>query len=336
MTAVGARKLYKLQLGKEDTPGSAVAATTVWRGTGRVRDTRMLGTIPENLGIFPGVNNLYEQYKAAACAMPAEPATFEQIGYVLNAGIHGATGVRDGVSGSGYVYEYVFPVEEITDDIYTYTIEGGDDQRVDEMDYSFVKRFSLKGSPKEALSLSSDWVGRKATDSSFTAALSVPAVEPILFSKGKLYIDAESGTVGTTAVSHTWAGFELNVNTGWLEKWSGDGSESFAYHVHVGSALSGTLIVRHDATGAAEITAARSRATRLVRMLFESPTALTTPGSYNYKTFQIDMAIRYKELPDLGNQDGLNTVPLPFDVVYSAAEDLYAEITLVNELSALP
>ena len=87
-------------------------------------------------------------------------------------------------------------------------------------------------------------------------------------------------------------------------------------------------------TAEAEITAARAGTLRLVRLLFNG-TALTTAGTYTYKTLKIDMAIKYTEVPALEDEDEDDVVTLPFKVVYSSTAALFAQITVVNQLATL-
>jgi hypothetical protein len=327
----------KIQIGKESTHGTAVAATTILRGIGEMNDDRAIKRINERAGYYMPTGTLYNPFLAASFKWPSQELTFEQAGYVLNAGLLGVAPVRDGALKDPYISAYPVCTSGTATDIYTYTIEKGDNQRVDEMEYSFVKSFKLKGAPKSALMLEAEWIGRKVTDAEFTAGQTLPTVEPILFGMGVLSIDATGGTIGFTPVTTSWSGFELDVETGWEEVFTGDGRSDFVFHKYAGFSGKGKLILHHDAFGEAELGIARTKAVRLMRMQFTSPTAFSTPGdTYTYKTLRIDAAIQYTSVPTNDALDKNVTVPLEFEIIYGVADSQGPVFTLVNALSALP
>jgi hypothetical protein len=335
---MGVKALRKIQLGKETTPGSAVAATTIWRGEGVLKDEREPQAVKEDVGLFEATNRSFIPKLGATLAMDDTPATFEQLPYILAASVENVvTGTQDG-TGSGYIYQYDVPTTS-ANMVKTFTIEAGDDQRVDEMEYSYVESFTLKGAKGEAVMVSATWRGRQAQDAEFTGSLSLPTVEEILFQKGKLYIDASGGTIGTTQKTNCFLGFSLEVPSGWKALMTGDGNLYFSTIVYVGhkeDAITGELVLEHDATAEAEITAARNESVRLVRMKFEGSN-LATPGTtYSKKTLIIDMAIQYTGVPELDDEDGNNIVTLPFRVLYSDVDGLAAQFVVVNELTSLP
>jgi hypothetical protein len=330
----GIKALRKIQLGKETTAGTAVAATTIWRGEGVLTDERTMEFPAEDVGLYAPTDRMYIPKIGATLSMDDTPATFEQLVYVLSGCISKVTsGTADG-AGSGKIWTYnvastAAPSQQL------FTIEMGDDNRVDEMEYAYVEKFSLKGAKGEAVMMAADWRGRQATDAEFTGALAIPTVEEILFSKGKLYIDPT--TIGTTQKTATWLGFSLEIPGGWKAVWTGDGNLYFTQTVYKGTRdeeMTGELTLEHDASAEAEITAARAGTLRLVRLLFNG-TALTTAATYTYKTLKIDMAIKYTEIPAIEDQEEDDIVTLPFKVVYNSTAALLAQIVVVNQLAAL-
>ena len=98
--------------------------------------------------------------------MDDTPATFEQLVYVLSGSISKVTtGVTD-TAGSGKIWTYTV-ASTAAPTVQTYTIEMGDDQRVDEMEYAYVENFTLSGAKGEAVMLAAEWRGRQATDTGF-------------------------------------------------------------------------------------------------------------------------------------------------------------------------
>ena len=166
-----------MQLGAESTAGTGVAATTRWRGGGTIQDDLDLVFVEEDTGYIGGTDRSYIQKYDASLEMDDVEATFEQLPYLGMAGIVNATPVVDG-PGTGYAYAFPFPTTSQAT-IKTYTIEGGDDQQEEEFSYGFVEQFKLSGRAGEALKMAATWRGRQVSASTFTGALSPPAVEEI-------------------------------------------------------------------------------------------------------------------------------------------------------------
>ncbi len=328
---MGIKALKKIQLGQETTAGTAVAATTLWRGGGVLTDARELVPVPEPIGQLVPLNRMYESHKFAEVKLAETPATFEQLPYILACGVESVTtGSADG-SGSGKIYQYDVPVTT-TQTPKTLTIEAGDNQRADEVEYAYASEWTLAGASREALMMGATFQGRQATDAEFTAGQSAPAVEEILFGEGKLYIDTT--TIGTTQQTTTWLGFKLRGKTGHSPLFSGDGDTFFSTIVSGAPEVTGEITLLHDSFAEAEIGAARAQTTRLVRMIFEG-SALTQGTTYNKKTLKIDLGVVYTAVPDVGEQDSYTIVTLPFRMVYHTTATVGGQITVVNALSSL-
>jgi len=152
---------------REANAGTAVASTTIWRGLGVLDDKREIKFPDENVGIIGGTDRSYVSQLAGAISFESVEATFEQLPHILEAGVKlVGTGVADG-AGSGKIYAYPFPTTALNT-IKTYTIEGGDNQQAEEMEYAFVDSFKLSGNPGEALMMDAQWIGRQVTNTTFT------------------------------------------------------------------------------------------------------------------------------------------------------------------------
>jgi len=329
----GSRALRRLQFGVEATSGTPVASTFIWRGMGVIKDNRDITFPEEDVGILGGTDRSYVARKFSELAMPSVEATFEQLPYIFEAGIAAEVATQDG-TGSGYIYEYLAPTTA-QNTVNTYTIEGGDDEQAEEFDYAFVKHFNLSGDGQGALFLSADWTGREASDTTFTGALSVTTVEEILVNSASLFIDDSGGTVGSTAVSNTLFGIDLDWTTGLQEYWAVDGSLDFSLIKFTSDDIVLTMTYEHNTSAVAEKAKYRAGDTRLVRLLFEGAD-LATSGVYSKKTLQIDLAGVYEDWSALEDQDGNDVITATLRCRYSSTDALKAEATVVNELSVLP
>ena len=334
----GIKALRKIQLGREGTAGTAVAATAVWRGVGTIDDKRETVFPPEDVGYISGLDRAYTPKLGAGLSMEDTPACFENVMHVFEAGIEEVgTGVADG-SGSGKIYAYDLPTDtkRVVTDIKTYTIEGGDDAGAEEMEYAFVSDFKLSGKGGEAVMVSSEWVGRQVTPTTFGTGAVIPDVEEVLFSKGKLYIDNADGTIGTTQASETFLGMELSCKTGWQAVFTGDGATYFTFAKLAAPEVVLNITFEHDATSIAEKAAWRAGTARLLRLKFDGSALGTSGTSYAAKALVVDLAGKWEKFDKIGEQDGNDIVSGTFRARYNATAALFAEITVVNEVASVP
>lgn len=330
--AYGVKKLRKIQFAREATAGTALAATDIWRGPANMpEDLREITFVDEDVGQLTPTDRSFIGRLMAQMVFESTPLTFTQALHVLEAGINAETAVADG-TGSGYVWTYT--IGDTTNDPKTYTLEGGDNVDVGEMEYSFVREFVISGEVGGAVMLeSATWEGRQYTDTSFTAALTLDSLEEVLFSKMKLYIDADGGSFGATQKSGTLLGFRLTVDTGWRAVPVGDGNLYFATIKNVGPTATLELTLEHDATAAAERANWRSETVRKVRLIAEG-SALGTPDTYTYLTWIIDIRGKWESYPILEDQDGDNVVT-PTLRLSDDSSTPESKIVVVNEESSL-
>lgn len=333
---MGATVLRKVQFGKETTSGTAVAATTImrWPADATLNDMRTVEVVEEALGQRFGKGRTYQPQLLGQMDVPDNPATFEQLPYWLQAGIEGLASPTQDSTGSGYIYQYDSGNTAASTAPTTYTIEGTDAQADFEMEYGFVTEFTLSGAAGEGVMIGGTWQGRQVSTSTETTTATLPTVEEILFGKGKLYIDAAGGTIGTTQKTATWLGFSLAVPTGLKPLFSADGAIYFTtvtWSPEDPPTLE--LTVRNDATGAALLAGAKAGTVQLVRMEFTGAT-LTTAGDYTTKVLQVNCAVVPTEVPTLESDGGEDTLTITYNVIDSDSTQL--QFIVVNESTTLP
>lgn len=330
----GVTKLSKVQLGQESTAGTAVAATQIWRGSGRADDQREVVFVDENIGILPQVNRTYIPKLAAGVEFAETPATFEQLSYIFSGGVEDVTtGVQDG-AGSDYIYQHdAATTAQVTPQ--TFTIETGDDQQAEETEYCFVNDFTLSGAAGESVMLAANWIGRQVTNTTFTGAISVPSVEEVLFQKGTLYSDASGGTIGSTQISNSLLSFNLSYTSGFMPVWTADGDLFFSFIKQTRPELTMEMTFEHDSSMVAYMADFRAETTRLIQLNFTG-SAVGTPGTtYSNKTFIINFAGQIESVSTLDDQDGNAIRSVTWRGVYSSTDSLFAQFIVVNELTSL-
>lgn len=331
----GIKALRKIQLGKELTSGSAVAATTKWRGLGVLQDDQEVIFPEEDIGYISGVNRSYIASVGGSISFDSVEATFEQLPHILEAGVKlVTTGAADG-SGSGKIYSYIMPTTA-TNTLRTYTIEAGDNIQAEEMAYSYVESFTIEGNANESLMMSAEWKGRQVVTSAFTTAATLPAVEEILFNKGKIYIDAVGGTIGSTQVSNTLISATVDVTTGIKAIATADGNLYFSFTKTTMPEVTLDVTFEHNSSALTEKTAWRNSTPRQIRLIFEGSDFTTAGTTYSKKTFIIDMAGTWESFDAMEDDDGNDTISGTFRARYDSTADLFCEMVVVNALTNLP
>ena len=331
----GIKVLRRIQFGKEAVAGTSVPATTKWRGEGTIEDTRVTKFVVEDVGIVPGTDRTYVPKLGGALLLESTPATFEQLPHLLEMGVKlVTTGAADG-SGSGKIYTYTFPTTSVNT-LKTYTIEGGDNQEVEEMEYCFVSDFTLTGDEGEAWKMGANVVGRQVSLSSFTTAATLPSVETILFQKSKLYIDAIGGSFGGTLKSNTLLSGQFTWRSGIRAKFTADGNLYFSFTQPTMPEARMRMTFEHDTTSVAEKVNWRAQTARKIRIKAEGDAFTTAGTTYSVKTLIIDLAGKWEKFNKVGERNGNDILEGEFVGKYDETAADFGKILVVNTLASLP
>lgn len=173
MSNPGIKALRKIVLAKEVTAGTEVRpGTALWRGTGVFEDKRETTFPAEDIGVISGLDRSYVAKLLGGLSFDSTPATYEQLPYILAAGVKAlTTGVADG-GGSGKIYAYPFSTTT-KNAIQTYSLQGGDDNEVEFGAYGVVEKFTLDGKAGESWMLSADWFTQSVTPGASVSAMTI-------------------------------------------------------------------------------------------------------------------------------------------------------------------
>jgi hypothetical protein len=183
--------------------------------------------------------------------------------------------------------------------------------------------------------ISSNWRGRQVNTGTYTGSVAVPTVEPILFSKGRLYIDNSGGTFGTTQVSNSLLSMNLSFETGIVRKWTADNSLDFSFIQYTKPTCELQLTWEHDANAVTEKSNWRNETVRMIQLLFEGSAVTTGGGVYDNHTQIINLVGKWTKFDALSDQDGNNTVVGTFTMAYNATDAAAGQFITVNELATL-
>jgi hypothetical protein len=169
----------------------------------------------------------------------------------------------------------------------------------------------------------------------FSRGVALPTVEEVLFQKGKLYIDAVTGSIGTTQITNTFIGFSFKYNSGISEKMTGDGNLYYSFTTHDGASATLDVTFEDDIAPVNEWLNYTAGTARQVRLVFQGSAFATAGSTYTYKTFIIDAIGKWiKFTPpsdDNGNQVVTGTLQLGVDPTTSTI----GQLIFVNALTAL-
>jgi hypothetical protein len=327
------RRLQFARLADSDS-GEAIAATTIWRGTGTLEDTRNVYFVPEDVGLLSGTDRSNTSMTGSALALDATEATYEQLPHILEMAIQTATPVSDSGGGDGWIYTYTFPTTAIPT-VKPYSIEGGDNNQAESAAFFHCADFTLSGNEQEAWMMSANLFGRAVANDTFTAGLTLPAVNHMNFGKTLLYIDADSDAYGTTLKSNSLLQASLKYTTGLVPKFTADGrlDMSFVQSTMFDATL--TLTFEHNTNAVTEKTNWRNETARIIRLINEGP-AFTTGGVYDYRTVIIDVPGKWLDFAKIGERNGNDVLEGTFQIRYNATKASAGSIVVVNSLASLP
>lgn len=326
----GIRALRKIQMGPETTAGTAVAATSYWRGVGTIQDIEEVVFVEEDIGLLSGSDRTYIPRVEALLNLEPTEATFEQLPYLFQMGIEEVSPTTD-ASGDG-IFSYVMSIQSTdintSTDLGTYTFEAGDNQQAEEFAYGYCRSITLSGDAGQGLMMSGEIVGRQASNTTFTAGLTIPTVEDILFSKGKLYIDAVGGTIGSTQVSNSFLTMNLSINTGWMPVYTADGNIYFSFVKQTMPEVILQVTFEHDANSVIEKGYWRDQTARQIRVKFD--------GSDASKYLTLDMAGKWENFEPIGERNGNDILSGTFRARYNSTAALFFEAVIGTGLASLP
>ena len=290
----------------------------------------------EDIGYIAPLNRAVFPFTQGQLDLDEVPATFEQLPYILAMGVDGVvTGSADG-TGSDKIYTYAFPTTALKTPK-TFTIEGGDNEEVEQMAYAFAESFKLSGKAKEPIMMSATLIGANVSVmANFTGSLALPTVEDILFQKTKLYIDAVSGTIGTTQIPCMLYEFSLDVTTGFQAVYAANGDLAFCKINGGMPDIKLHLVLEHNATSKDQKAAWRSLTPKLIQLKSEGSAVATAGTTYTKKTLKVNVAGMWEKFEKLGENNGNDVLEGDFRVACDPTAAKYAEIIVVNELASLP
>lgn len=333
----GVRDLRQYQIGKETTPGTAVAATTRLVSELEFDPQEPVFQPEAQLGI------LLENPTTDVIALRSTDATwsgdltYEQILHLLHMSLEGGVTPVGAGADKTWTFDPTFAADPALN---AFTLQkrmtDGTTNWDERIAYVLARGFSIRGAIGENAKFEADLYGRPVErDSAITAAIAIPSVNFVPVSAFKLFVDDTFAGIGTTQMLETITDFNFDYRAPSHPSFFVDGrtDKSFSRHSLNRVGFDFRCAAEYNATVHAERAKAASRALRYARLVATGPAL----GGGNYKV-QIDMCLRYREgeFDAEGEREDADAVSLDLIQAYDPTNSFGLKVVVVNGLAALP
>lgn len=297
----------KVQYGKETTHGTSVAATKIYLGKTPAVKTDRKPIIPEeNVGIrAKGVRAVTHQYLYNN-TLSTEHGYFQQLPFLFGCGLKGGVTPSEQTPSQGDYLWTQTPslVAGVSNNPDSATIELGDDTQAYKSEYAMFERIRISGQVSQGMEASpvnveADFFGRQLTAGSFTAALSLPAAEPMNAKLARLYVDTAWAGIGVTELTNILRGFDIEIVTGVHPKFAGSGNKYFNGHGEGLITVTSQFTLEGTSAATALLTAHQAATFQAVRLQING----SQIGTGVNHSLKIDVGGVWESLSPLGGED---------------------------------
>jgi hypothetical protein len=320
-----------VQIGKETTPGTGVAAGKLLQYIGfalapsiEMQSFRPMGS-KVNSTVVPGKDS-------STLAIEGQ-GSYSEIVYVLNSLLKDVTPSTVDTTGKSWLYEPAARTEETKA---RYTIEEGSAVRAGKATYGTVTGATITFNRTNGVSITGDGFAQQYQDNiTLTPGPTTIEEAPILATHLSVYSNDTFGAIGTTKLTRD---FNAEVAIGGVvgQVWPINAANaSFAADVELVPDLAINLTCSADAQGMAFLTAARAAATKYVRL--EALSTVLAGSSTAFYKLWIDLPAKVIEFPGFEDEEGVKVVNVGLvpvlDSTFSATA--WSRITAVNKVAGL-
>ena len=333
------RALRQLQMGKEVTSGTPVAATVRYLGDITYRDASEAVEAEHDYGVYARFGEAFQIVTLLSEIEIETTLSYEQILYPLLGGLKGGVvGVEEIATEGNWEYIFQAPVTgDPATETYTFEYweqdESGNVQTL-ESDFGICKSMSIQATKGPELAvLSHNWAARESTVTTPTPSLGIPARTLVPSQQwGVKFATTMAGLPGASVI--TGEILDFNWEMSWLDiKRRLSGSLDFD-GIRIGARdMSLSITMDLTATSEAErLSFFRAGAVRFIRL--EAKGAAI--GSTTYR-ITIDGAYTMPGPIEMGpDEDGLSNVSLEYKGKYDSTAGYDVKIEVVNGLGASP
>ncbi len=327
---MGIQALRKIQIGKEATKGTAVAATAALLGTLTMKSNPTIHRPEEERAQMARYSRGVKAANLAELSFEGD-ATYEQILYLLHMGVLGNV-TPSVVDTSARLWTFT-PAMTAAGVYNSFTIEHGDDIQEWEVEHCMASEIEISAAMNDVAKVKATIFGRKMSATSFTGGLSPPTVEAIPGQMFKLYIDNEDISMGYTVKANSLISFSYKIITGLYPKRYGDGSLDFTTYGETFKDVELKATFAFNSGAEAERLLYDGNTMRLIRIKSEG----TLVGSVTaLKNLSLDMCGVYTDFSTLEDRDGEDVVTVTLKGQRGTNYTKLFEILTQSAVTALP
>lgn len=331
------RVLTKYQYGPETTRGTAVPATRVLGADPKaVPNDRVYSQVRYGAGRRGGAMQKRNDALLVKDSLNFSNLYFQALPMLLQCSIDGTiTPAEQTVSQQDYLWD-ALPLWTATNTPSTISLQVGDDVQAWVMEYLMFDRLKFAwGVPQDGeaapVSCEAGYFARQLTAQAFTAALSLPANLAMLNGKlCRMWIDSSWASRGTTEITNTLRGGEIELLTGNHPKFFGSANKYFEGYGEGDIIGMAALTLEGNASALAAYNDFRAGTAKVLRLEFQGPQI----GSGINARFRVDMN-GYWELvtPVSAESKGNNLSRAVFRTIDDGTNVLQAQVvTTINAL----
>lgn len=332
----GTQLFTYLQLGKESSAGTAVAATRLFYpdGTGLWGLDRMR-TRHDSANRGTRTNRTHVTQQGVVLNIPFRTA--QDVGVSFDELIYPFSQLKGGVTGTGGAADKTWtftPSQTGSNAQESYTIEFGDDTQEYEAEYCQASDWTLSAGADDLTQLEMNWFGRQSTKSTKTAVTANNGVKIPGYLWKIRFATAQSGLAGASDQTNFLVGWSLNVQTGLVRRKYQDGNAYFGQTVEAAPII-GTLDLVVESTSTA-VSQFYDKAAADTNDFIQLKATGPTLGGSNYSA-QIQMCVSYDDPEIIGAEsDGVNLYNVKAHLMYDATWTNSIVGTIVNSLASIP
>lgn len=331
----GVRLLSYLQLGKETTKGTAVAATKMMHpDLSSAYDIDWGYTLHE--GRFPGsrANVTYgtrqmERVDIAYRTPDDTGVAFDELPYFFIFPGGGTAGTGSTAVTWAFAWGGTAAGSAVS-----YTVEFGDDVQNFEAEYVQATRLHVSASSEGMTNLEADLVGRQSTKSTKTSLSADSDVRMPGYLWVPAFATAFSGLNAASTTTNFLREWEADWTTGLVPHFYNDGLDYFGQIVE-SAPVRGTvrLVVDSNSTAVSQFYDKGEAGT--VDFLRMAATGPTIAGGTAYKSI-LEFALLYTDVTPIGGEiEGVNTYEIEAEIVFDATGGKAIGGTVINNLASL-
>lgn len=316
-----------VQLGKETTPGTAVAA-----GKKLLATSFEIGPNPDvsifrpNGYKFSTIASLNREWVEGSIS---GQMAYTDLVYLLSSLVKTVTAASSGTTG----YEWIFTSDSDGPDTpVTYTIMQGSSVRAHSFANGLVTGLTLNFS-NDGTEVDGSIIGEALSDGiTLTSSPTEIALQPVMRTEVAVYIEDASGDLaGATALARVLSA-SWSLTDRWAPLWTLNGSTTYDATIETEPTGEVKFMLEADAEGMGFLADMRLGTTKFVRIEAIGPQIGAGPATY---ALTIDTAIKITDIGELHDEDGVYAVEYTGEFAHDATWGKAFNISVINALSAL-